>query len=443
MSEDHREWNVEASCFAKNTFNPIRNIVDNMVIKPNPRKHMIALSIGDPTIFGNLKTHPEIVDAVITSVESFKYNGYAPSVGYPAAREAVAKFTSTPGDEIQAKDVIFTSGASSALDLCITCLANPGDNVLVPRPGFPLYSTLASGVDIETKHYNLDPEKQWEVDLDDMEGQIDSNTKAIVVNNPSNPCGSVFSKQHLLDILAIADKYKLPIIADEIYDYFVFPPNVFYPLSSLTSTVPVLSCRGLTKRFIVPGWRTGWILIQDKNNVLAKEVRKGLQALSQRTIGSNTIIQGAIPDILHRTPETFFVDCVKECEDNAMYSYTCLSAIPGLKPIMPQGAMYMMVGIDMKMFPEFKSDIEFTEALVKEQSVFCLPGKCFRIPNYVRLVMTVPKREMEFACERIGEFCLVHTVADHTSFPEKARKFHSYTLQHQESVDRELGVTVN
>jgi len=151
-------------------------------------------------------------------------------------------------------------------------LANPGQNILVPRPGFPLYRTLAEGLGIRTKFYDLNPECGWEVDLEHLESQIDDQTAAIVVNNPSNPCGSVYSRSHLDAILQVAQRNFVPIIADEIYDYFVFPGHDFFPIASLTDQVPVLTCGGLTKRYLIPGWRMGWVIIHDRNEVLAPEV---------------------------------------------------------------------------------------------------------------------------------------------------------------------------
>ncbi|KAK2164060.1 hypothetical protein LSH36_69g02015 [Paralvinella palmiformis] len=172
-------------------------------------------------------------EAVIESIRSEKCNGYAPSTGYEYAREA---------------DVIFTSGCSGALDLAIIVLANPGQNILIPQPEFSLYKTLAESLGIVVKHYNLLPERIWEADLDHLESLIDDNTAAIIVNNPSNPCGSVYSKNHIQGILDIANRYKVPIIADEIYAYFVFPGQEFVSMASQTKDVPILSCGGLTKR---------------------------------------------------------------------------------------------------------------------------------------------------------------------------------------------------
>ena len=133
-----------------------------------------------------------------------------------------------------------------------------------------------------------------------MAAQIDDRTKAILINNPSNPCGCVYSKEHLQSILAVAEKHQVPIIADEIYGNITFEGHQFHPVASLTSEVPVLSVGGIAKEFLVPGWRVGWILIHDRNDVFT-EVRKGLMKLTQLIIGANTLVQSAMPAIL--TPE--------------------------------------------------------------------------------------------------------------------------------------------
>ena len=340
--------------------------------------------------------------------------------------QAVAEHVSCPGSEITSDDVILCSGCSCSLDLCISAIANPGQNILVPRPGFPIYTTLANGLGIDTKGYNLIADQDWDVDLGHLESLIDENTAAIMVNNPSNPCGSVFSKEHLMEILEVAERNRVPIIADEIYDHFAFPGRKYYSMASLTNTVPVLSCGGLTKRFLVPGWRLGWITIHDKTGVLSS-VRLGLQKLSQRIIGANTIVQGALPAILKDTPASFFESTLDFIRSNAELAYKMLSTVPGLKPVMPSGAMYMMIGIDRRRFPDFFSDLEIVETLVKEQSVFALPGKCFDIDDYVRIVLTVPREMMIEACDRIRAFCARHYHSDHIHAPaiaaDKAAKY--------------------
>lgn len=133
------------------------------------------------------------------------------------ARKAIAKYSAhQSSEEIHPDNVILTSGCSAALEYCILALAEKGQNVLIPRPGFCLYQTLTEGLGIEVRYYDLLPEKQWQADLKQLESLIDENTAALLINNPSNPCGSVFSKEHLEDLLAICEKYYLPIIADEV-----------------------------------------------------------------------------------------------------------------------------------------------------------------------------------------------------------------------------------
>lgn len=350
-------WAVRASEMSKKTFNPVRAIVDSMKVEPNPKKAMISLSLGDPTVFGNLPTNDEVTQAMKEALDSGRYNGYAPSVGYQSCREAVAAYYNCPEAPLEAQDVILTSGCSQAIELALAVLANPGQNILVPRPGFSLYKTLALSMGIEVKLYNLMPEKSWEIDLKHLESLVDEKTACVIVNNPSNPCGSVFSKSHLQKILAVASRQCVPILADEIY---------------------------------------------------GDMIRDGLIRLSQRILGPCTIVQGALERILHRTPPEFYHNTLSILKSNADLCYAALSAIPGLQPVRPAGAMYLMVEIEMEHFPEFENDVEFTERLISEQSVFCLPATCFEYPNFFRVVITVPEEMILEACSRIQEFCETH-----------------------------------
>lgn len=398
------KWMIGASDMARRTVNPIRRIVDNMKIEPNPELEFISLSIGDPTIFGNLPPPTQILDAVEDALRSGKNNGYKPAVGDVEARKAIAKHMSTPTSSLTEKDVIITSACSGAIELCIGTLANPGDNILCPKPGFSLYKTIGCSNGLDVRYYNLLPESEWQVDLEHLESLIDDKTKCILVNNPSNPCGSVYSEQHLKDILAVAEKYKLPILADEIYAYSVFKGETFHPMASLTSTVPVLACGAISKRWLVPGWRLGWILIHDRNNAM-DEVRQGLFDMSTRILGANAVIQGALPRILEETPTSFFDETMGYIEKMANLAYTNLSDVSALNPIKPRGAMYMMVGIDLSVLTNVRDDIHFTEGLMAKKSVFCLPGACFGYPNFFRIVLTVPEDLLEQATQRIRNYC--------------------------------------
>ncbi|XP_054730108.1 tyrosine aminotransferase [Anastrepha obliqua] len=398
-------WNIRSSKIANKTHNRIRGIVESLKITPNPEKPMIPLTIGDPTTFGNLRADDETVKAVQKAIGSGKYNGYAHSQGHEEARRAIAKYSAHQSvDEIHPDNILICSGCSSALEYCILVLCDSGQNLLVPRPGFCLYKTLADGLDIEIRYYDLLPERRWEADLRQLESLIDDKTAALLINNPSNPCGSVFSQKHLEDLLGICERHYLPVIADEIYEHLVFPGSKFIAISSLSKNVPVLTCSGTTKRFLVPGWRTGWIIVHDREGRLSDAI-SGLKNMCGRILGSNTIVQGALPHILEKTPKSFFDGVINIIHANARLAFSILKEVPGLNPTMPEGAMYMMVGIDVEHFPTFKSDTHFVEELVNEQSVFCLPGSCFDYPNFVRIVLTVPGHMMQEACTRMAEFC--------------------------------------
>jgi tyrosine aminotransferase len=141
-----------------------------------------------------------------------------------------------------------TNGCSGALDISLRALANPGDNILIPTPGFSVYKCILMANSVEAKEYNLVPEKSWEIDLEHLESQIDAKTVAIVVNDPSNPCGSVYSKDHKLKILQIAAQHRKPIIADEVYHGVVFSGNTYQSFGALAGDEPVLCCGGLAKR---------------------------------------------------------------------------------------------------------------------------------------------------------------------------------------------------
>lgn len=398
-------WEIPMSQFAAVTVNPHRIMAENSKVSPNPNKKVITLQMGDPTLFGNFRRPQEAVDAIRKAVDGDKFSYYN-TTGMKESRQAVADYVNKSGVNVSYDDIILTSGGSSSLEMCFVTLGNPGDNILVPRPCFN-YETIMCGPGVEPRSYNLDPLNDWKIDLKHLESKIDQKTRAILVNNVGNPCGNVFTKKHILEILKVAEHHQLPIISDDIYEYFVFPGVDYVSVASLTENVPVLSCSGLTKRFIMPGVRMGWIIVHDKNDSL-KEIKQGLIRVSGRNFGPNCTIQLALPEILRNTPQGFFDDTVSRIQHHALLAYENLKNAPGLTPIMPKGAFYMMIGINLEHFPQFSSCLEFTEGLTVEQSVLTFPGPCFNLPGYFRFVLTVPADIIIEACKRIQEFCFEH-----------------------------------
>ncbi|KAI3387583.1 hypothetical protein SNEBB_001034 [Seison nebaliae] len=443
-SDAENTWStVEATSYAKLTINPIRKIVEEMKKERNPEKKMISLSIGDPTVYGNFDPPKEAINAVQKALLEKKGNGYLPSNGLLKARQAVAKHLACNEIYLEEKkiklnrveykddDIILTSGCSQALELCISVLMEHDtnhlnrnrssssssddnfttDNILIPRPGFSLYKTLAHSLKIETRSYALNSYENWHADLHHMESLIDERTKAILLLNPSNPCGSNYNLEHLQNILKIAQRHHLVVIADEIYANLVYNNEKFFFASQLTQSVPIMSCGGLGKRYMVPGWRLGWISIYDPIDVLS-DVKVGLLALCQRILGPCALIQAALPDILENTPQSYHQNNIDKLSRSAKLAYELLCRNDVLEPVMPSGAMYMMVRINVDML-ELVNGKEvnsrwFTEELIVEQSVMCLPGECFEYPNSFRIVLTVPVDDLRDACQRIDEFCKDH-----------------------------------
>lgn len=391
------------SSAAARTMNPIRRIVDMMKINPNPSKKLIPLTIGDPTIHGNFKAPPHLSELIHKSLESYDFNGYPHACGIKEAREAVARTHSVPNRApVSVDDVILTCGCSQAIDMAISVLANPGEhNILIPRPGFSLYQTLCKSKGISTKYYSLNPEKKWECDLEEMASLIDDKTAAILINNPSNPCGSNFTREHIQDIISLAESRNLPIIADEIYEHMVFGASAYTSFAEVSDNVPIIHVGGLAKQFMIPGWRLGWLVLHDRHERFG-HVRKGLMDLSTLTLGPTSVVQSIVPALLEKTPEQYYKDVINQLEDNVKVIKDHLSNTPGLHLIEPQGAMYVMVGLDESVLG---NDVEFSTNLVEEESVFVLPGSVFEMPNYIRIVITSPREILKEACERIHEFC--------------------------------------
>ncbi|CAB3999165.1 Tyrosine aminotransferase [Paramuricea clavata] len=305
-------------------------------------------------------------------------------------------------------DVILASGCSGAIELAIDVLVDPGDNILIPKPGFSLYKCHSGSKDIETRSYGLIPEKCWEADLEEMASLIDDRTRLIVVINPSNPCGSVYTKEQLEAILDVAERYQVPVLSDEVYAHVTFGERPFYSMGSLTKNVPVLTVGGIAKRFLVPGWRLGWVVIHDRNQSFGEEIRAGLRRLSQRVLGPCSPLQAALPTILSECKPQFFESSLALMKNISDIFYDNLSCIPELYPVKSYGAMYMLIGIKVEKLYGIENDVEFTQLLMSEQSVFCLPAKCFQYPNFIRVVLTCPEEIAREACVRIAQFCKDH-----------------------------------
>lgn len=148
--------------------------------------------------------------------------------------------------------------------MAVNALCNRGDSILVPKPGFSLIKCIADSIGVNLKFYDLLPDQEWKIDLESVKRQIDSRTKAFMVINPSNPCGSVFSKEHQLEIIQLAEEYKIPLLADEVYYGIIHPGREYHHFGNLTKTLPIIAVSSISKVYSVPGWRLGWVIAYNR-----------------------------------------------------------------------------------------------------------------------------------------------------------------------------------
>ncbi|GAA5908682.1 uncharacterized protein JCM6883_004137 [Sporobolomyces salmoneus] len=411
--------------------NPIREIIAGIDLSAPPEegvdKPLINLGIGDPSVYGNFKPAQESIDAIRDSLEGLRSLGYPESVGYADAREAVANYFSQGPDgnfKPTKDDVVMSHGCSGALESAISTLCSEGKNLLVSRPLFTAYEAMAAVSNVELRYYDLLPQRGFECDLDHIDSLIDENTAAIILCNPGNPTGTNYSAAHLKEFAALMSQRQVVVIADEVYAGLAwsvsgprpksadaprvqgkFNAGVFTPYASVCGDSPVIVVGAVSKRWLAPGWRLGWIILHDPQGVLA-EIKGGLAKYSFRLQGPNSTMQRALPAILTNTPEKFYVDTMDKLEKTGIALHARLSKIEGLEPLMPQGAMYLICS-GLKNF-EFENDKAFVEALHEEERVFILPGACFRLEGYMRFVTTTPLDILMSACDRIEAFCDRH-----------------------------------
>jgi tyrosine aminotransferase len=237
--------------------------------------------LGDPTASGSatLVPCPALIQAVSTALNDDQHHaaaGYVNALGLPAAREAIATLHSSSSWRLHADQVVVANGCSGALELALTALLDVDSILLVPQPGFPLYQVISESHGARVVPYRLRPDHDWRVDLDHLDAvlrQYHANhnvVRALVLNNPSNPTGAVYSAEHLREIVSLCDAYHLPIVADEVYGDLVLDPAAtpFVPLAHVAAElgrrVPVITASGIGKQYLLPGWRVGWICFQDK-----------------------------------------------------------------------------------------------------------------------------------------------------------------------------------
>src|SRR5437899_2302927 len=271
---------------------------------------ILPLNIGDPNIF-DFKTPEHLIEAVYKAMRDGK-NGYAPSSGIKQALEAIRGEAARKGITT-VQDVFVTTGVSETVDLCLTALLNPGEDLLTPCPDYPLYSAVLAKLGVGLNTYYLNEDDGWQPDLDDLKKKITPRTRGIVLINPNNPTGSVCSRAMLEQIAELARRHNLVIFADEIYDKLLLDDDKHISMAAVAPDVPVVTFGGLSKNYLAPGWRIGWGVVSGDDAVVKPYV-EGVNRLLRSRLCANHPEQYAIKPALEG-PQDHLVQVNKKLRD--------------------------------------------------------------------------------------------------------------------------------
>ncbi|MGH9960553.1 MAG: pyridoxal phosphate-dependent aminotransferase [Pyrinomonadaceae bacterium] len=377
----------------------IRNIVHAAETLERAGRHVTYLNIGDPQAFG-FRPPAHVVEAVQRALaESF--TGYAHSTGLVEAREAVANYTTQLGAPTMPDEVIMTSGASEAAELVLTALVNPGDEVLLPAPGYPLYPAILNKLEANPVYYTLDEANGWQPSIDQVRSLITKRTKALVLINPNNPTGSITPDATTSELLEMAADNNLLVIADEVYRElcFVKPPTASSVLAQ-TSEVSLVTLESLSKTHMIPGWRVGWMRFTNADKL--RDLITAITRLASGRLCSPTPTQYAVKPALTGGSESIdsFVREIRHRRDSALDQGR---GIAGLFCVPPDAAFYMMIKVDDLMG---QTDESFVLDALEETGVLVVHGSgfgCDPADGYFRLVYLADSESLTAALSAIDQ----------------------------------------
>lgn len=375
----------------------VRDIVvlANQVAKTG--KEMLYLNIGDPNLF-DFAPPKYLVEETYKAMLNNK-NGYAPSSGIKEAVESIEREAERKGIT-NVHDIFITTGASEAIDICLTALVNDGENVLTPTPGYPLYTAIASKLQMMENPYYLNEENGWLPDIDDIKSKINEKTKAIILINPNNPTGSLYTEENLRQIVDLALEHNLVIFADEIYDKLLFDGNKHISIASLNKDVSCITFGGLSKNYMVPGFRIGWGIVSGRKEVLEDYI-EAINKILRARLSANHPEQYAIKFCLDGNNE-HLIEVLDKLTKRRDLTVEMLNSIEGITCVKPEGAFYAFPKLHMN-----QPDAHFIAELIKETGVVVVPGSGFgQVPGtkHFRVVFLPNEQILEKAYKQIENF---------------------------------------
>jgi alanine-synthesizing transaminase len=332
-------------------------------------KKVYYLNIGDPAVY-DFRTPPHIWDAMFSHKKEGE--GYSNALGYDGAREAIANYAKKMGAlNVEKDDVMTFVGGSEAILLAMQALVDSDENVLTPCPAYSVYTAQLNFLGCRLNEYHLDEENEWQTDTDELRKKINEKTKAIVVISPNNPTGAVLSKKITQETIDIAGEHDLFIFSDETYDQLLFDREKFYPFASLAKDVPVISCGSISKTYLCPGFRGGWLYKHDPQNALS-DYWAAMQKLGRVRLSTVMPVQFAIEAALNG-PQDHLKEVVPKLEKRRDFVYKRFNEIKGFSCVKPKGAFYAFPKIDLPI----KSDKEFVLDLIRKTGVVTVWGAGF------------------------------------------------------------------
>lgn len=368
---------------------------------------IIKLNIGNLAVFG-FDPPDEIVHDMIRNLPNAA--GYTDSKGMFAPRKAVVQYCQTKDiDGVTIDDVYLGNGASELIVMSMNALLDSGDEVLVPAPDYPLWTAAVSLSGGKPVHYVCDEQSDWMPDIDDIKKKISSNTKAIVIINPNNPTGALYSVELLQQIIEVARQHQLIIFADEIYDKTLFDGNVHTSIASLANDVLFVTFNGLSKNYRSCGYRAGWMVVSGEKRH-AKDYIEGLNMLASMRLCANAPGQFAIQTALGgRQSIEELVGPGGRLLRQRDLAYKLLTDIPGVSCVKPKAALYMFPKLDPKIYP-IRDDQEFAYELLAEEKILIVQGTGFnwKSPDHFRVVFLPNTDDLTSAFGRIARFLEVY-----------------------------------
>lgn len=366
----------------------IRNIVVEARKVEAAGTRVRYLNIGDPNQFGFL-TPPHLIEAVARAMRD-GHNGYTASVGILEAREAVAADFAQRGVEIDPDRVLITSGTSEGIELALTAIVDEGEEVLVPSPTYPLYTAVLAKIGAHPVYYRTDHTNGWLPDLDHIERAITPKTRALVVIDPNNPTGAIYPDDMRRALIALAERHNLVILADEVYGDLAYDGPV-PPMAILDQDAPIISYSSLSKAYLAPGWRAGWMAVGRSPRLDA--ALAAIKKLADGRLCSPGPMQFAVTAALtgDRSHQVSFREALRE---RAALTTARLNQIPGMSCVAPRGAFYAMPKMTL---PPGVTDKDYVLGLLRATGILVVYGSGFGTDpadGFFRVVFLAPPDEL-------------------------------------------------